>query len=164
MIWRNDRVPEFGLVRHLLAWIHILGKDSGCHFADPLLILMSTTTLLIISITTVKPAQIYPLTCKTVRNLCMKGYILECIVLMDVRRSLDARNLNSTRSADKLCTKIALPIFFVFFISMERGRSVYSIAEKKKIVAEAFSPSDLVKPTAHTDGHERPDVVEYRTR
>ena len=35
MIWRNEKVPEFCLVRHLLAWIHILGKDSGYLFPDP---------------------------------------------------------------------------------------------------------------------------------
>ena len=34
MIWRNDKVPELCLVRHLLAWVHFLGTDSGYLFPD----------------------------------------------------------------------------------------------------------------------------------
>ena len=34
MIWRNEKVPELCLIRHLLAWIHLSGNTSGFMFPD----------------------------------------------------------------------------------------------------------------------------------
>lgn len=34
MVWRNDKVPELCLIRHLLAWIQISGHKSGFLFPD----------------------------------------------------------------------------------------------------------------------------------